>query len=182
MGDPGKSRKKYSKPFKLWQRDQLDADKAVTKEFGLKNKHELWRTGALVRKFTSQAKRLIALKSKQAEIERRQMMEKLNKLGLIKQNASLDEVLGLEVKNFMARRLQTIVFKKNLARSIAQARQFITHRHISVNDKIITAPSYIVPTELEEQVAFVPSSALSKPEHPERLIKEAAKEVSDATK
>jgi len=179
MGSPKQPKKQYSRPFKIWNRERLDTEKPMIDEFGLKNKQELWRTASLLRKFTAQAKRLTALRGEQAEVEKRQLIEKLSSFGLIGKNASLDEVLGLTIKDFLSRRLQTIVFKKNFSRSINQSRQFISHHHIKVADKIITAPSYIVPVALEEKVIFVENSALSKPDHPERAVKEV-KEVPDA--
>ena len=80
----------------------------------------------------------------------------------------MDDVLALELKNVMERRLQTMVLRKGLSSTIKQARQFITHRHIRVGSKLITAPSYIVSKEDENQITFVESSALSKADHPER--------------
>lgn len=179
MGSPRHLKKKYSRPFKPWNRERLDSDRPVLTEFGLKNKKELWRTASLLRKFTAQAKRLTALRGEQADVEKRQLINKLSSLGLVAEGASLDEVLGLTVKDFLSRRLQTIVFKKSLSRSISQSRQFITHRHIQVDDKLITSPSYLVPVSVEEKVAFMGKSALSKPDHPERLVKEMT-EVPDA--
>lgn len=178
MGSPKKPKKTYSKPFKLWQRERLDAEKPTVKEFGLKNKKELWKTVSMLRKYAGQAKRLIALRGRQAEIEKKQLIGKLSSLGAIEANASLDEVLGLSVKDFLERRLQTVLFRKKLARSITQSRQFITHKHVSVNDKIITSPSFMVPLSAESQVSFADKSNLSKPDHPERV--QEKKEVPDA--
>ncbi|MAG16049.1 30S ribosomal protein S4 [Candidatus Woesearchaeota archaeon] len=179
MGSPRFPKKKYSRPLKLWNKERLDEESPFMKEFGLKNKQEYWRTTSLLRKFTAQAKRLIALRGEQAEIEKKQLLDKLVSLGVITKEASLDEVLGLTVKDFLVRRLQTVVFKKKFSHSISQSRQFISHRHIKIGDKIITSPSYLVPLVLEEQVTFVENSALSKPDHPERVIKEVT-EVPDA--
>ena len=179
MGSPRQPKKKYSRPFKIWNRDRLDTEKPIVSEFGLKNKQELWKTASILRKFTAQAKRLTALRGEQAEIEKKQLIDKLSLLGIIGKNASLDEVLGLTVKDFLSRRLQTIVFKKNFSHSVKQSRQFIAHRHIMVGDKIITAPSYLVPVAMEDKVIFVETSTLSKADHPERVIKEV-KEVPDA--
>ncbi len=180
MGSPRQPKKKYSRPFKRWSKERLDSEKPVIQEFGLKNKMEIWRVASLLRKFAAQAKRLIALRGAQAEMEKRQMIGKLSSLGVISQNASLDEVLGLTLKDFLARRLQTIVFKRNLARTVRQSRQFIVHRQVKVGDKVITSPSFLVPVSAEDKVAFVETSALANPEHPERAVKAAVKEVPDA--
>ena len=82
-------------------------------------------------------------------------------------------MLGITIKDILERRLQTIVFKKGLARGIKQARQFVTHQHIAVNDRIITAPSYLVLASEEGKVSFIPKSPLADPEHSERVIEKA---------
>ena len=178
MGSPRKPKKQYSRPFKIWNRDRLDREKPIVKEFGLKNKTELWRSASLLRKYTSQAKRLIASRGEQAAVEKKQLVDKLSSLGIIDSSASLDDVLGLTINDFLSRRLQTIVFKRNLSRTIDQSRQFITHRHIKVGNKTITAPSYLVPLSAEQGVSFVETTSLAKADHPERAVKEV-KEVPD---
>merc|ERR1711990_773989 len=48
----------------------------------------------------------------------------------------LDYVLALSLENFMERRLQTLVFKRGLAKSIHHARVLIRQRHIRVGRQI----------------------------------------------
>ncbi|MBI2664822.1 30S ribosomal protein S4 [Candidatus Woesearchaeota archaeon] len=179
MGSPRHPKKRYSRPFKIWNRTRLDSEKPIVEEYGLKNKKELWRTSSLLRKFTAQGKRLIALRGLQADVEKKQLIAKLSSLGLISADASIDEVLGLDIKDFLRRRLQTVVFSKKLSRSIKQSRQFIVQRHIRVGSRIITSPSFLVPTQLESQVEFSEGSSLSKLDHPERAAVKPA-EVPDA--
>ena len=38
MGDPKKARKKYSTPIHPWQKFRIDDEKAIIKEYGMKNK------------------------------------------------------------------------------------------------------------------------------------------------
>jgi len=42
------------------------------------------------------------------------------------------------------RRLDNIVFRLGLARSRPQARQMVTHRHVVVDGKIVSIPSYLI--------------------------------------
>lgn len=162
MGSPRKPKRQYSRPLKLWNKDRLDEERPLVKEFGLYRKNELWKTASLLRKYTRQAKFLIASRGEQAAVEKKQLIERLNHLGILDSNASLDDVLGLTVKNFLSRRLQTVVFRKKLSNSIKQSRQFITHRHIRVGGKIITSPSYLVPLAAEKDVAFAEGSDIAK--------------------
>ena len=175
MGSTRKPKKQYSVPLQLWNKNRLEEERPLIKEFGLKNKKELWKTTTLLRKYARQAKFLIASRGKQAEIEKKQLINKLADLGVLNSESSLDDVLGLTVKDFLSRRLQTIVFKKNLSKSIDQSRQFITHRHVKVGNRMMTSPSYLVPLKTEDHVSFVENSSLvgrQQEEETERKIKE----------
>jgi len=171
MGDPKKQRKKYTKPKHPWQHDRIEEEKELIKDYGLKNKKEIWKIVTLLRGFSNQVKNLVALKTEQAEKEKEQLLKRLQSLGLIKKTAQLDDVLSLTPKDIMERRLQTIVHRKGLAKSMKQARQFIVHGHIKIKDKKITVPSYVVGKDEEALVTFMQKSSLSNLEHPERVIK-----------
>lgn len=168
MGDPRKKKKKFSRPPHLWQKDRLEEEKVLLKDYGLKNKEELWRMKSKLKTSSDLAKNLIAIKTSQAEKEKKQLLNKLQNLGLIKKNAELEDVLGIKLTDLLEKRLQTLVFKKNMAHSVKQARQFIVHEHISVGGKKITSPSYLVSVKEEGLIGFSQDSQLSMAEHPER--------------
>ncbi|MBI1969904.1 30S ribosomal protein S4 [Candidatus Woesearchaeota archaeon] len=174
MGDPRRVRKKFQTPSHPWQKERIEKEHTLTKEYGLKNKRELWKMASIARSFTTQAKRLSVLNTPQARKEEKQVLTRLQHYGWIKPNATLDDVLGLTVNSILERRLQTLVFKKNLAKSIDQARQFIVHRHILVGKRKITVPSYLVPLAEETAITFAENSKLQNPEHPERKVMEKA--------
>jgi len=176
MGSPKKIRKKYQTPRHPWQKARIDAEKILFNEYAFKNKKELWKQQSLLRKYTRQAKRLVNLQTEQAKKEKEQLINKLFKLGLLSKTSKIDDVLSLTLKDILERRLQTIMFKKHFSKTIKQARQFITHHHILVNNKKITSPSYIVSRYEEDKIAFNLKSSLKNPEHPEREI-EKKKEV-----
>lgn len=170
MGDPKKLRKSYSTPVHPWNAENIKSEKELIKEYGLGNKKELWKMNSILKRYKDTAKKLIAIRTKQGEKERKQMMEKLQQQGLINAGAELDDVLSLEVKDILERRLQSLVFRKGLARSMKQARQFIVHRHVMIGDKKITFPSMVVSREEEGQITFDGNSPLSEEEHPERHL------------
>lgn len=170
MGSIKKQSKKFSTPSHPWQKERIVAEQDLLKGFGLRRKYEVWKMNSQLKNFTKQAKKLITISSEQGEKERSQLLKKLASLGLIKTDARIEDVLGLTVNDIMERRLQTLVYRKNMARSLKQARQFITHQHISVADKKITAPSYLVPVAEENTIQFVVSSELANAEHPERAV------------
>ena len=92
----------------------------------------------------------------------------------------MEDVLTLTLKDVMERRLQTLVFRKNLASSVSQARQFIVHEHISLGDKKITAPSYLVPVGEEGTIQFSQGSVISKASHPIRAVVDERKKQRKA--
>jgi len=66
----------------------------------------------------------------------------------------LDDILALTVRDFLERRLQTIVLKRGLARTATQARQLIVHGFISVNGRRVNIPSYLVTSSEEPSVSY----------------------------
>jgi small subunit ribosomal protein S4 len=123
---------------------------------------------AFLRSIHSQAKSLITATDKQAITEKENLLKKLQRYGLVGADATVDQILGLALHDVMNRRLQTLVVKKGLAKTVTQARQMITHKHIAVGEKKISSPSYLVTLEQEGQITYAQSSAFSNPEHAER--------------
>ena len=152
MGDPRRIKKKYQKPKHPWRADRLEEEKKILKTYGLKNKKEIWRAETLTRRFRRQARKLFALRTEQAKKEEKQLLDRLRRLNLLRGDATLDDALALKTEDILGRRLQTIVFKKGLARTVNQARQFIVHRHISVKGEKVTAPSYLVMADEEDKI------------------------------
>lgn len=176
MGDPKKQRKKYSKPGHPWQLTRIEEEKALYKEYGFKNKKEIWKHVSFLRGATGQAKKLVTLSGEQADKERALLLDRLKRYGLLSQDAALDAILSISLRDVLERRLQTIVYKKSLANSVNQARQFITHEHIRVGDTVITSPSYLVPLKEETMISFRENSSLQDPEHPERAAARVSKD------
>jgi small subunit ribosomal protein S4 len=74
---------------------------------------------------------------------------KLSRIGVLSESATIDDILDLDIRDLLERRLQTLVFRKGLAKTLFQARQLVSHGHISVAGKIISVPGYIVKREEE---------------------------------
>jgi len=180
MGDPKRLRKKYQKPSHPWQMARLAEEKPLFKEFGLKNKTELWKMNSMTKSIAIQAKKLIAKRDdKQAQKEKELLLARLARLNLIQPGAPIEAALGLSSKDMLERRLQTQVLRKNLARTIEQARQLITHRHIMVSRKVITSPAYIVSAEEETRIEYAENSPMTNEAHPERPEAKAMPQVSE---
>ena len=173
MGDPRKTRKTYSRPAILWNETTLAQDKEIKRDYKPKNKKEIWKMTAVLENIKAQAKsitsRLGTARKERALLEKDLLIAKVKRLGLIrKDEIDLSDLLNLSLHDIMERRLQTIVFRRKLAKTVSQARQFIVHGHIKIGDKKITSPSYLVLLEEESLVSFVEKSPMSKEGHPER--------------
>ncbi len=175
MGDPKKFKKKYDTPAHPWSKQAIETEGQLRKEYGLKKKKEIYIASSFLKKYKDIAKRLIADKSAQGAKEGVQMMEKLQRIGLLQAGAKLDAVLSLELKDILERRLQSLVCRKGLAKSMNQARQFISHRHIMIGNKEITSPSYVTSLQEEAGLAFQERSALKSSDHPERMTPASTK-------
>lgn len=113
----------------------------------------------------------------QREKMEKQLLNRLNRLGILPETAVLDDVLDLALEDILERRLQTMVFSKGLAKSIHQARQLITHGHIAVSGRRVPSPSYIVLRDDEAKLNYAPTSNVSKSDHPIRVAISAQGEV-----
>ena len=158
MGDPRKPRKKWIGPKHPWIKDRLLAEIELVGKYGLKNKKELWIAGTLARKLRHRARQLLALPEDIRRDQMRALLDRLYAMGLVEKDAALDDILGLTAADVLERRLQTIVYKKGLARTIYQARQLIVHGHISIGGRRVTSPGYLVGRDEEALVDYTPGS------------------------
>lgn len=150
-----KLKKKLKKPKKPWDRARIEEEAKLKKEFGLRRKREIWKAESILRGLRRRARDLAATRDKERE---KVLLEKVHRMGLVDKKGTLDDVLSLTVNDILERRLQTIVFKKGLANTPKQSRQFITHGHVTIKGKKSKYPSYLLPKELEKEVSLVKES------------------------
>jgi len=157
MGNPIKPRKAYQGPSHPWQKARIDEERRLKQKYAYKNKKELWKFTSLLRDYRAQARSLIPLlDTTQGKREQKQLVEKLAGYGLVAKDATMDDILKLEIEDLLNRRLQTLVYRKGLANTVKQARQFIVHGHVKIEGNKITAPSYMVKVKEEETVILEP--------------------------
>lgn len=148
---------KYSYPLKPWSRERIAQEKKLLADYGLRRKHEVWRAQGILRNFRQSARQLVAAKDKAAELL---LLNKMAKLGLIRPDATLDDVLALTTENILERRLQTIVARKGIATTPLQARQFIVHGHITVDGQRVRWPNTLVSVDEEQKISLAEKSKL----------------------
>ncbi|MEW5997087.1 MAG: 30S ribosomal protein S4 [Candidatus Micrarchaeota archaeon] len=154
MGDPRKFSNKYEKPKRLWDVSRLKEEKGLKGAYGLKNMKELWVMGKELKKARRDARRLLSLSEEERRKDMPKLMGKLHKLGILPRDAKVEDVLSLSVKDVLERRLQTRVVRKGLAKTMAQARQLITHGFIAISGRKVSSPSYLVSHDEEAGVSY----------------------------
>ena len=178
MGDPKFPRKAYDTPSHPWQGERIKAEVEIVRQFGLKNKTEVWKAQTILRNFRKQSRELQARLrggDAQAEIEAKALLNKCARIGLLQvTGGTLNDILTLKDTDILSRRLQTVVFEKGLSSTVKQARQMITHGHIYLNGHKVTVPGYIVTREEEGSVEYNTVSPFTDEMHPMRISTEQA--------
>lgn len=167
MGDhPKNSRKLWRKPKRPLNYDLLSEELFVLGTYGLKNKRELWKAHTQLSSIRSQARSILALTQEVRSMKEPTLLKSLARIGLIKQDSTLDDVLNLKVTDLLARRLQTIVQKKSNFKSPYLARQAVVHGHVLIGERVVNIPSYTVTVDEENMVSLAPGVELGKTRPP----------------
>lgn len=170
-------RKRYKRPMVPYDKTHIKEEKAIMSKFGLRKKEEILIAEESLRAFRQIARKLIW---KPDEEKEKTLLNKLSKLGLLKKDAELDDVLALKVNDVLKRRLQSIVFDKGFGESILHARQLIAHGHIAVDGRRIKFPSFIVPAEEEDKIEWYDTSVMkSKKPSSKKSKKKPQKEETE---
>lgn len=154
MGDPKKRKKAYQKPRKSFQKENIVKERETKQIYGLKNKKEYYRAESVIRTKRKTARTLLALDLEQRLRREKELLDSLIKQGILRGKPTLEDVLVLTPESILERRLQTIIWRKGLANTAKQARQFIVHGHISVNGKKIDKPNYLVKIDEENNIKY----------------------------
>lgn len=152
MGDPKKPRKLYRKPKRPWNPEQLMSELELLGTFGLRNKRELWKAETELSRIRHMARTLLALSEEVRVDKERELLSSLNRLGLVSNDATLDDVLGLKVEDLLERRLQTVIMRKYDI-TPNHARQLVVHKHVRIGDRIVNIPGYLVKKEEEDKIS-----------------------------
>ena len=167
----GSNTKFYETPNHPYQGERISEETGLSGKYGLKNKEELWKAQSELRLYRREARRLIGAAggdAAAAEVEGEEFLARLRRIGVLADEESLNDVLALDVTDVLERRLQTVVYRKGLANTIGQARQFISHGHITVDGRRVSVPSYKVEVSEEDALSFDSESPLTDELHPER--------------
>jgi len=169
LGAPKRNRKKFDKPKDIWNLTRINADNALIKEYGLKNMSELWKVQSELSRIRGNVRLLLSGGVGMANVEQA-LKARLVKLGIISNDTETEKILELNERTILDRRLESVVYRNGMARSMKQARQLITHGFISINGRKFTIPGYLVSIEEEHKIGYykpIEIAPVSKPEEAE---------------
>merc|ERR1712234_90369 len=149
--------KRYNTPRRPLEKARLDQELKLLGEYGLRNKRELWIVKMFLAKIRKAARELLTLDEKEPRrlFQGNALLRRLVRTGVLDENRmKLDYVLGLKPEDFLERRLQTQVFKLELAKSIHHARVLIKQGHIRVRKQVVNIPSFMVRLESQKHIDF----------------------------
>ena len=150
-------KKSFRRPRRPYEKERLDSELKVLGEYGLRNKRELWRVQAALSKIRKAARTMLTMDEKDTKriFEGNALLRRLTRYGLLPEDKKeLDYVLSLKLEDFLNRRLQTIVWKLGLAKSVHHARVLIKQGHIRVGKQIVNVPSFLVRVDSERHIDF----------------------------
>ena len=154
--------KTSSNPKRPYEKERLDAELLLIGQYGLKNKKEVWRVQYVLSRIRKAARDLLTLEENDPRriFEGQALISRMMRIGVLsKEQNQLDYVLGLTTKQFLERRLQTVVFQSKNASSIHQARALIFQKKIAINKglrrQVINIPSFIVRKENEGNITKI---------------------------
>ncbi len=152
MGDPRKAKKSYTRPRSIWTSDQISSELYVVGSYGLRNKKELWKVQTEIARIRNQARALLAISTDIRHEKETKLLNYLSRLGIVEDSSTLDDILNLKIEDILERRLQTLVMKRSSLKSPYQARQIVAHGHVSIGNRKINLPGYLVKKDEEAQI------------------------------
>ena len=185
MGDPKYPRRVWRKPKRPLNYELKMEELKTLGTFGLRTKRELWKAHTELSRVRHQARSLLALRQEIREEKEPILMKSLVRIGLVSNDATLDDVLNLNVNDLLSRRLQTIVTKKLGFKTPYQARQAVVHGHIMIGERKVNIPSYTVTVGEEDSIHFSPESKipeiLEKIKSEPQIVEPSTEEVEAIT-
>ncbi len=161
MGDPKKNRRKYTRSKVMWNRLRIDREHEIKDRYGLRNLRELWTASTEVSRIRRNAREVLS--NKVSEKVGKDIIQRLSRYNIVNKDAKIDDLLGITPEAILNRRLQSIVLKAGLSKTIKQSRQLITHGFISINGRKVKSPGYLVAADEEPRVGYYKPINLETP-------------------
>ncbi len=133
----------------MWNKQRIEEEHKLRDDYGLKNLSELWKAASEIRRIRRHIRDVLS--GNLSDSVGRDIIARLAKEGIVGENATFDDILVIKPESVLERRLQTVVYRKGLAKTLKQSRQLIAHGFIAINGRRVKSPGYIV-KKLDEGV------------------------------
>jgi len=147
-----KLKKQYDTPNEGWNQERINREIELMEEYGLKNKKEVFKAQSQLRDLRQEARNLVASEN---EKERQELIDRANRLGLVKEYAELGDILSLNVTDILNRRLQSAVNRRGYSDTVREARQIVVHGHVYIDGQRVTIPGYLLTQEEEKEIEVI---------------------------
>ena len=157
----------YKTPKVPFERERFDSELKLAGQFGLRCKREIRRVHYMLGKMRTAARIMLMKPANDPKrmLEGGALLRRLHSLGILpKDQNKLEFVLALKEENLLERRLQTVVYRKKLAKSVHHARILIRSKMIRVGNQVVDSPSFLVRVDSESAVAFAENTPITNPE------------------
>lgn len=144
-----KLKKQYETPNEGWNSDRIQREVEIIDQYGLKNKKEVYKAQSQLRDLRKEARKLVA---EEDETQKKELIEKTHSLGLVKENAGLEDILTLKATDILDRRLQTAVNRRGYSDTVREARQLVVHGHVYIDGERVNIPGYLLTQEEEKEL------------------------------
>ncbi len=152
MGAPRRNRKKVQRPSDIWSTERIEREHKIRDDYGLKNLNELWRATSEIRRVRRNVRAVLSGRVSQATGAG--LVSRLSRYNIVKEGASLDDLLEITPSAMLERRLQSLVYRKGLAKTMKQARQLVAHGFIAINGHRAKSPGRLVSRSEESSIGY----------------------------
>ena len=152
MGAPKRTRKQYERPSTMWNKQRIEEEHKLRDDYGLKNLRELWKAASEIRRIRRHIREVLS--GNVSDTVGRDIVAKLAREGVVGEGATFEDILIIKPESLLERRLQTIVFRRGMAKTLSQSRQLIAHGFIAINGRKVKSPGYVVRKVEESAISY----------------------------
>jgi len=109
-----RQRKQYDTPSHPWNADRIKSENKLVVKYGLRTKKEVWKAETTIKRYRRDARFLLGMETEHAEVEKSQLLNHIIRLGMLKADGKLEDILDLTVEDVLRRRLETVVHTLDL--------------------------------------------------------------------
>ena len=136
----------------MWNKKRIEEEHKLKSDYGLKNLRELWKATSEIRRIRRNVREVLS--GNVSDEVGKNVVARLARHSIVSEGAILDDLLVITPQSILERRLQTVVFRKGLAKTFKQSRQLIAHGFIAVNGRRTKSPGYLVRKDEEAAVTY----------------------------